>query len=201
MSDPNNKHEENLRPHIYDGIQEYDNRLPNWWLWTFYGAVILSVIYWFSFYDAKIMESDTARIDEQMAQVEEARLAAIGDINNDTLWQMSRNPGFVAAGETIFKEKCVACHGPDLKAGPGLAGVNLVDNEWKWGNQPMSVYSVVTNGSPDRKSGMQSWVGELGPQKVSQVVAFVLSHHTEQEMADATTLHTPIDLNTPPIAN
>ncbi|MGA1205425.1 MAG: cbb3-type cytochrome c oxidase N-terminal domain-containing protein [Opitutales bacterium] len=194
MSDPKNKHEDKLRPHVYDGIQEFDNRLPNWWLWTFYGAVIVSVIYWFSFYNAEVMQSDAEKIEAQMALVEEARLAAIGDISNEALWQMSRNPGFVSAGKDIYIEKCIACHGPDLKAGAGLAGVSLVDAEWKWGNQPMSVYSVVTNGSPDKKSGMQAWIGELGPKKVSQVVAFILSHHDEQGMAEAITLNTPVGL-------
>lgn len=194
QENPKSPQDDKLRPHVYDGIQEYDNRLPNWWLWTFYGAVIFSVLYWFSWYNADVMESDAAVVEAQMAKVEEARLAAIGEINNDTLWQMSRNEGFVSAGEEIYREKCVACHGPDLKAGAGLAGVSLVDDEWKWGNQPLSVYAVVTNGSPDKMAGMQAWVGELGPQKVSQVVAFVLSHHTEQEMADASTLNTPVGL-------
>ncbi len=194
MSDPKNKYDDNLRPHVYDGIQEYDNRLPNWWLWTFYGAVIFTVIYWFSFYDAEFLASDEEKIQAEMAKVEEARLEALGEISNEALWQMSRNPGFVSAGETIYKEKCIACHGPDLKAGAGLAGVSLVDQEWKWGNEPMSIYSVVTNGSPDKMSGMQSWISELGPKKVNQVVAFVLSHHTEEEMAEATSLNTPIGL-------
>lgn len=193
MSDPsNNKNDDNLRPHVYDGIQEYDNRLPNWWLWTFYGAVIVSVIYWFSFYNAEVMKSDQQVIAEQMAAVEKARLEALGELNNEVLWQMSRNPGFISAGEAIYKEKCIACHGPDLKSGAGLAGVDLVDAEWKWGNNPMSVYKVVTDGSPDKTKGMQSWINELGPQKVSQVVAFVLSHHSEREMAAATTLNEPV---------
>jgi cytochrome c oxidase cbb3-type subunit 3 len=187
---PNDK----VRPHVYDGIQEYDNRMPNWWLWTFYGAIIFSVLYWFSWYNADIMEDDVTVVEAEMAMVEEARLAATGDINNDTLWQMSRNPGFVEAGQGIYQEKCLACHGPDLKAGAGLAGVDLVDAEWKWGNQPMSVYAIVANGSPDRMAGMQAWMSELGPQKVSQVVAYVLSYHSEAEMAAAETLNEPIGL-------
>ena len=195
MSDPTkNKHKDKLRPHVYDGIQEYDNHLPNWWLWTFYGAVIFSVIYWFSFYNAEVMKSDQKVIGEQMAAVEKARLEALGELSDDVLWQMSRNEGIVNDGKAIYLEKCIACHGPDLKAGAGLAGVSLVDAEWKWGNNPMSVYKVVTEGSPDKTKGMQAWVNELGPQKVSQVVAFVLSHHTEQGMANATSLNDPIGM-------
>ena len=191
MSKSDKPRDENLRPHIYDGIEEYDNRLPNWWLWTFYLAVIFSVIYWFSFYNAEVMESDAAVIEAQMARVEEARLAAIGEINNDALWQMSRNEGFISSGAAVYKDNCVACHGPNLEGG---IGKNLVDNEWKWGNQPISLYAIVTRGSPDKTAGMQAWASELGPQKISQVVAYILSHHNREEMAQAETLNTPLSL-------
>lgn len=183
--------DDKLRPHIYDGIQEYDNPMPNWWLWTFYGAVIFSVLYWFSWYDADIMQSDEAVVEAQMAKVDEARLAAMGEISNETLWQMSRNPGFVSAGEKIYRESCVACHGAQLQGG---IGVSLVDDEWKWGNQPMSIFVIVANGSPDRMAGMQAWSSELGMQKVSQVVAYVLSYHTEKELAEATSLNEPVGM-------
>jgi len=34
--------------HAWDGdLQEYNNPLPRWWLWSFYGTVIFSIIYWF----------------------------------------------------------------------------------------------------------------------------------------------------------
>lgn len=191
MSKKENPYDDKLRPHVYDGIQEYDNRLPNWWLWTFYGAVILTVMYWFSWYNADIMKSDADIVEAEMAKVEEARLAAMGEVSNETLWQMSRNSGYVSAGAEVYKDKCVACHGADLKGG---IGQNLVDSEWKWGNEPISLYAIVTNGSPDKMAGMQSWISELGPQKISQVVAYVLSHHTEQEMADAVTLNPPLGL-------
>jgi cytochrome c oxidase cbb3-type subunit III len=178
-----------LRPHTYDGIQEYDNRLPNWWLWTFYGAIIFSVIYWFTWHDSRMMLDDHAVIDQQMAEVEEIRLAAIGTLDSETLWQMSRNSGFVAGGAKIYQEKCLSCHGAQLQGG---IGVSLVDNQWLWGNTPMSMYHVVSAGSPNKMSGMQAWISELGPQKVSQVVAFVLSHHQPDALARAESANPPI---------
>ena len=123
---------------------------------------------------------------DRLYDYEQDSLAPVfGDLNIE--------PGFVSSGKDIYAEKCLTCHGHDLAGGTG-GGLNLVDTEWKWGNQPMSVYAVVTNGSPDKTKGMQSWVAELGPQKVSQVVAYVLSHHTEEDMAEATTLNTPVGL-------
>ena len=33
--------------HAWDGdLQEYNNPLPRWWLWCFYGTVLFSVLYW-----------------------------------------------------------------------------------------------------------------------------------------------------------
>jgi cytochrome c oxidase cbb3-type subunit 3 len=191
MSSKNKQPDDPLRPHVYDGIQEFDNRLPNWWLWTLYAAIIFSVIYWFSYTSTDLMITNEDRIDAEMALVEEAQLAAVGDINNDTLWKMATNPGFIKAGESIYIDKCVACHGVDLKGGIGL---NLVDNEWKWGNQAISIFTVVKDGSPDKKAGMQSWINELGAQKVSQVVAYVLSHHTPEDLQMAESLNPPIGL-------
>lgn len=191
MSSAKDPHEDKLRPHVYDGIQEYDNRLPNWWLWTFYLAVIFSAVYWFSWYNATVMETDDARIDREMARIEAIRLSQIGDITDAALWQMSRNANFTTAGKLIFQEKCVACHGTDLTGG---IGVNLVDNVWLYGNRPVSIYAVVTHGSPNKMAGMQSWIGEIGPQGVSQVVAYLLSYHTEEEMAEATSINPPLTL-------
>ena len=34
--------------HAWDGdLQEYNNPLPRWWLWCFYGTAVFSVLYWF----------------------------------------------------------------------------------------------------------------------------------------------------------
>jgi cytochrome c oxidase cbb3-type subunit 3 len=180
-----------LRPHVYDGIREYDNRLPNWWLWTFYIAIIFSVLYWFSWYDTRVMPGDEQLIDRELARIEEIRLAAVGDLSSETLWQMSRNPGFVASGRIIYQDKCQVCHGASLEGGIGLS---LVDGRWRWGNTPMSIFRVVSDGSPDRSAGMQAWIGELGTQKVSQVTAFILSHHSADAMAGEESENPPLAL-------
>src|SRR3954470_6067357 len=31
--------------HSYDGIQEYDNPMPRWWLLTFLATIIFSIVY------------------------------------------------------------------------------------------------------------------------------------------------------------
>lgn len=35
-----------LREHEFDGIQEYDQKLPNWWLFTFYIAIVWFLVHW-----------------------------------------------------------------------------------------------------------------------------------------------------------
>lgn len=180
-----------IRAHTYDGIQEYDNRLPNWWLWTLYGAIIFAFGYWFFHFTTTLSEKDTDRIDTVMAAIEQARLEAAGDLSNEVLWQMSQNANFVEEGRALFMGQgtCFSCHGANLEGGVGL---NLVDGEWKWGNNPMSVYQVVDQGSPDKTSGMIAWGPLLGPDKVKKIVAFILSHHSEAEMTAATSLNPPI---------
>lgn len=166
-----------LKDHTYDGIQEYDQRLPRWWLFTLYGAVVFSVLYWLvnQFYFAS--QSEQERITEQMSKIEAIRMANSIDVNDDELfWKMSRNPEIVTKGEKIFQSTCTSCHGNDLKGGIGF---NLVDETWVHGAAPSAVYDTVAHGAPN---GMPDWEGTLGQQRVTQVVAYILSKNDEDKM-------------------
>ena len=162
-----------IRPHSYDGIQEYDQRLPNWWLWTFYVAIIFSVYYWFSWYQADVTSDDAARLETELDRIEAVKLADSLDVlDNGNLWKMSRNAEFVSAGSEIYASTCVSCHGRNLEGG---IGKNLVDDEWTHGGNPVDVFNTVTNGVVAK--GMQAWGSLLGSKKIAEVVAFILSHH------------------------
>lgn len=170
-----------LREHVYDGIEEYDQRLPNWWLWTFYGAIILSVVYWISFYQSRVIRSDEERLADALEVIEAKRLEQVGELNDETLISMSKNTTFVAAGKAVYEVNCVVCHLGSLRGKEeGGIGESLADNNWLYGETPMDIYRVVHDGSPNKASGMQAWGASLGPQKVAQVTAYILSHHQHE---------------------
>ena len=166
-----------LRPHTYDGIQEYDQRLPNWWLYTLYGSIVLAIVYWFAYETARIMPADTARVDTAMAQIAATRMTSSIDVTNDAkFWEMSRNPVFLDAGKATFNSMCAACHTVNLTGG---VGPSLVSTEWIHGGTPKEIFRTVNEGVPAK--GMAAWGPVLGQKKVAEVVSYVLSHHQEGE--------------------
>lgn len=183
---PTSSNEPTLRDHVYDGIQEYDQKLPNWWLFTLYIAIVWFVLNWVCYYQLGFGSSDTAVIDQAMAEMQVARDKQMETITDKQLWELSRDPKAVAAGKATFMTPgmCVTCHGPDLSAtlaGVKLPGQPLNDLEWKYGGNPVEIFKIVRKGSPDVTKGMVAWETMLGMQRVSEVVAFVLSHHKEGE--------------------
>jgi cytochrome c oxidase cbb3-type subunit 3 len=171
-----------LRPHTYDGIQEYDQTLPNWWLFTWYGAMVIFVIGWVGYYQLGFGMSDEQKIDAAMAKIADFQKKELELIDDDKLWRMSQDPKIVAAGAATYNTTCVACHAGDLSgqlAGVKLPGLPLNDQEWKHGGGPLQILTVVRKGSPDVTKGMPPWEPQLGLQRVVEAVAFVLSKHKQ----------------------
>lgn len=168
-----------LREHTFDGIQEMDSRLPNWWLWSFYLACIFSVFYWIHWqtlgtgdspYEAYLKEQKIAA-EKMAAEMQKS------PVTEETLLKARDNPAFVEEGRKIFKGICFQCHGPDasglLASGAAGVGPNLTDRFWINGGTPMEIYNTVMNGGRPGK-GMQAWKVN-GPLFVQRAVAYVLS--------------------------
>lgn len=181
--------EEALRPHTYDGIQEYDKRLPNWWLYTLYIAIVFWIGYWAYYEWFRAGPTGSQRVELALARIEAEKLSSNATLDDPTLWQMSRTPAFVDAGRATFNSNCVACHLASLRGkgeNPTAIGPDLTDQVWIHGGRPTEILATVTNGVAVK--GMPTWGPVLGQNKISQVVAYVLSKHKEGEpvVADPT---------------
>lgn len=159
--------------HEYDGIEEADNHLPTWWLWTFYGAIIFGVLYWFYYH-----EFDVGPLAPEEYATAVAERAAAGAVDEETLVALAGDPGTLAAGEEVFSTTCAACHGEN--AG-GQIGPNLTDNAWLHGGSAMEIHSSIQDGITaeearvEGSAGMPGWGQMLGGERINAVTAYVLS--------------------------
>ena len=170
-----------LRDHVVDGIQEYDQRLPFWWLCILFGVIGFSIIYWLVIDDRTFIGSQDNQLERKLAAIEATRLANSIDVSNDELfWEMSANMSIVAAGKKSFENQCVACHGKDLMGGIGF---NLVDAEWVHGDRPSQIYANIDGGI--NGTGMQSFRNILGQKRITEVVAYILSKNDKEQMLTA----------------
>jgi cytochrome c oxidase cbb3-type subunit 3 len=163
--------EDPLRPHVFDGIAEYDKRLPNWWLITLYGTIVFAIVYWMATQHFR-HDDDGARVARTVQELRAAKLAAAGTYDDAALWTMSRTPSIVAAGAAAYQTTCVSCHGDQLQGGIGF---NLADATWAHGDSPTAILKTINEGVLVK--GMPAWGPVLGPKKTAEVAAFILSKH------------------------
>ena len=181
-----------LRNHEYDGIQEYDQKLPNWWLFTFYGAVAWFVVHWVLYYHTDLFKSPQASVEQQIIAVQHAKEAelekTLATLDDSTLvHDWAQRPEIIAAGETSFMTHCTACHGADLSGTMvinnntiPLPGLSLTDHEWKFGGKPMDIFKIINEGSPlgsdgNRGAKMQAWSQQLSPKQTAEIVAYIIA--------------------------
>ena len=179
---PNTPIEDALRPHTYDGIREYDKRLPNWWLFTLYITIVFWLGYWSYYQWFHAGPTGPERVELAMAKIEAARLAATPTLDDASLWKMSHNAVFVEAGKVTFNSTCVACHLVSMRGkdeSPLAIGPNLTDTTWIHGGRPTEAYDTITKGVLVK--GMPTWGPVLGPKKITELVAYIYSRHQEGE--------------------
>jgi cytochrome c oxidase cbb3-type subunit 3 len=144
--------------------------MPRWWLLTFAGTIIFSVIYYFNVGPIGNGKGRIADYDAEVKAYAAAHPAPTGDIAPEALAAIVADASKVAAGKTVFTTTCASCHGPD---GGGVIGPNLADNFWIHGGQPADIYKTIVNGVLEK--GMPNWGKLLKPEQVQSVTAYVVS--------------------------
>jgi len=151
-----------------DGIEEYDNPLPDWWLGMFWLCIIFAVVYT-AHYHGFGNRSQVGEFEAEMAAAEVRWPAGGGGVTSFAMTDAA-----VAAGEALYNTNCIACHGAALEGG---IGPSFQDDEWVHGYSVEDVVRTVTEGVP--AMGMVAWGSILGPERINQVSAFILARHAE----------------------
>lgn len=189
---PNSPLEDPIRPHTYDGISEYDKRLPNWWLMTLYASIIYWVGYWGYYEWFRIGLTGEQEVAQALARIEATKLSSAPSVDDASLWKMSRNATFVEAGKVTFQANCVACHLASMRGkgeSPVAIGPDLTDTKWINGGKPMDLYNVIIRGVLVK--GMPTWGPVLGANKIAETVAYILSKHSEKDPIEVEVAPTP----------
>ena len=146
-----------------DGIEEYDNKLPAWWLGLFYFTIIFGVSYGIHYHfighrsQAGAYDAEVAAAQKRWPQPDVNEALVVTEAS-------------VEAGRAIFNTHCVGCHGTNLEGG---IGPNLKDKTWIHGGTLVDINEIITTGVAEK--GMPSWGPILGPQKVAQLATFIFA--------------------------
>ena len=160
-----------LTDHDYDGIQEYDNPLPTWWLATFFLTIIFAFLYYIHYFSGAgptlLQEFDIA-----MKELEKGRPPVAQSLETeDELLAFRNKPEILAAGAAAYGGKCAVCHRADLG---GQIGPNLTDEFWIHGKgHAVDIAKVVREGVADK--GMPPWGDLLSKDELHGLVAYILT--------------------------
>ncbi|MGR3496186.1 cytochrome-c oxidase, cbb3-type subunit III [Citreimonas sp.] len=154
--------------HQWDGIEELNNPLPRWWLWTFYATILFSLVYVILYPAWPLVNRATdgvlgwsARDDvaREIAAVDAAQAEMRASLVGTDLAALDRNEELLAfatnAGAAVFRTHCSQCHGSG--AAGALGYPNLLDDEWLWGGMIEDIAYTVRHGIRNEADPEARW--------------------------------------------
>ncbi|NJX17417.1 cbb3-type cytochrome c oxidase N-terminal domain-containing protein, partial [Tamlana crocina] len=107
--------------HNYDGIKELDNKLPPWWLYSFYASIIYAAGYMAYYHifdgDNQVTEYETEMLAAKLA-VEEYKKNAPDLVDAESVVLLT-DAGELEKGAALYQTNCMACHAGDGGGGIG----------------------------------------------------------------------------------
>ena len=179
MSDDSRHGHDELLDHDADGIREFDNALPRWWLYGFYFTIVFAAVYLVNYHVLpRPVFGRAGMVAEYEAELEAAsREAAARPQAAKATGALARltDQASLDKGRAIFEgpgNACFSCHREDLG---GLIGPDLTDDRWLHACSIQDVVNSIKTGYP-LKGMLPYGVGKpLPDDQVLQVASYVLS--------------------------
>ena len=141
----------------WDGIQELNNPLPRWWLWSFYACILWAIVYWIFMPSWPLVQdytrgalgySQRTVVTNQLAALAEARADLGKKLLANEPEKIVHDKGLLefayAAGKTAFADNCAGCHGSGAGGAKGYP--NLNDDDWLWGGSLEAIETSIRFG-------------------------------------------------------
>lgn len=158
-----------LFDHAYDGIREYDNPMPGWWVWMFWLTIIFCIPYvmWYHIGLGPSVEDD---YQGELAAYAQQLMETYGELEPDeaTILRFMDDPVAMTGMSGLFKSKCAQCH---LADGSGNVGPNLTDDQWINVKELTDIYTILQEGVVAK--GMPKWEGKLTKTEMVLLSAYV----------------------------
>jgi cytochrome c oxidase cbb3-type subunit 3 len=151
-----------------DGIEEYDNPLPDWWLGLFWLTIVWALGYTAHYH----FIADRSQVSELAAEMAAAEARFPTQAQAQVAFEFSEEAA--EQGQQVYDQNCFPCHGMQLEGG---IGPSFVDEEWIHGGQAENILTTIREGVP--AMGMVSWQGILSPEQINNVASYVIRRHSE----------------------
>ncbi len=167
--------QDKLRSGNHDGIEEYDNDLPRWWLYLFYITIVFGIGYVAYYHVFKLGDLQEAGVAKQMEVYnrKKAEYAAVHEpkqLGESEMLALAVDPALVAKGRAVFVARCTPCHGQNAE---GIIGPNLTDKYWIHGGKITEIKTTVQNGVIEK--GMPVWKTMISHDDIDAVVTYIWS--------------------------
>ena len=192
--------------HSWDGIEEYNNPLPRWWVWVFYATIIWGIGYTVAYPAWPLISGATpgllgastrADVAAEITAVDTANAAIKDKLVAADLTAIAADPELAGyaerAGAAVFRTNCAQCHGSGAAGFEGKGYPNLLDDDWLWGGTMEDIHLTVTHGIRNTTDGDARYSempkfgtdGILDETQIAQVAEHVLALSGQEHDATA----------------
>ncbi|HEX6590514.1 MAG TPA: cytochrome-c oxidase, cbb3-type subunit III [Moraxellaceae bacterium] len=161
--------------HEYDGIREYNNPLPAWWLYLFWITIVFAIAYLVLFpglgaYKGTLGWTSHGEVAKDQESYQKQYGALYADFAKVPVEQLAKDARAMKIAGRLFANNCAMCHGGDAKGAKGFP--NLTDADWLYGGTPDRIKETLTMG---RNAMMPAWKDSLGDEGIKKAVHYVMS--------------------------